>query len=182
MNPLIQLKAIPAILVALACFAVSPGSKAVNPLPDGGYPGNNTAEGTRALFNLTTGTNNTASGFEALFKNTTGFRNTAVSLSNVSPRFEIARVLVRFDHIARVIVNANCGIICTAAKLRIDGVCDSSHAHRENLSPRNRTHQPPPFVQTPAKAQLAGCVETQPSVYLTTLSPFRVLCIPIMAA
>jgi trimeric autotransporter adhesin len=77
MNPLIQLKATPAILVALACFAVSPGSRAVNPPPDGGYPGNNTAEGTRALFNLTTGTNNTASGFEALFKNTTGFRNTA---------------------------------------------------------------------------------------------------------
>jgi hypothetical protein len=24
-----------------------------------------------------------------------------------SPRFEIARVLVRFDHIARIIVNAN---------------------------------------------------------------------------
>jgi trimeric autotransporter adhesin len=77
MNPLIQLKTTPAILVALACFAVSPGSRAVNPPPDGGYPGGNTAEGTRALFNLTTGTSNTATGFEALFKNTTGSRNTA---------------------------------------------------------------------------------------------------------
>jgi len=31
-------------------------AKAVNPLPDGGYPGNNAAEGDSALFNLTTGT------------------------------------------------------------------------------------------------------------------------------
>jgi len=30
-----------------------------------------------------------------------------VSLSNLSPRFEIARVLVRFDHVASIIVNAN---------------------------------------------------------------------------
>jgi hypothetical protein len=80
MNPLIQLKkTIPVFLVALACFGLSPMAQALlpPPPPDGGYPGNNTAEGTRALFNLTTGTNNTASGLEALFKNTTGSRNTA---------------------------------------------------------------------------------------------------------
>jgi hypothetical protein len=64
-------------LLAFACFALAPTARAVNPPPDGGYPGGNTAEGTRALFNLTTGTNNTATGFEALFKNTTGSRNTA---------------------------------------------------------------------------------------------------------
>jgi len=78
MNPLIQLgKAIPLYLVALTYLALSPIAQAVNPPPDGGYPGNNTAEGTNALFNLTTGTNNTANGIVALASNTTGVENTA---------------------------------------------------------------------------------------------------------
>jgi hypothetical protein len=63
--------------VALACFALSPVAQAVNPPPDGGYPNNNTAEGTNALQNLTIGSNNTATGFQALFSNTGGFANTA---------------------------------------------------------------------------------------------------------
>jgi len=66
MNPLIQLKnAAPVFLVALvlACFALSPRVQAVNPAPDGGYAGNNTAEGDSALFSLTTGANNTAVGW-----------------------------------------------------------------------------------------------------------------------
>jgi hypothetical protein len=49
-----------------------------SPPPDGGYPGDNTAEGTNALFNLTTGTSNTAIGFNALTSNTTGGHNTAI--------------------------------------------------------------------------------------------------------
>jgi hypothetical protein len=52
----------------------------------------------------------------------------------------------------------------------------------KDLPTLNRTHQPLPFAQTPAKAQLAGCVETQPSVYLATLSAFCVLGVPIMTA
>src|SRR5437899_3816823 len=36
----------------LACFALSPTAQAVDPPPDGGYPGQNTAEGTDALFSL----------------------------------------------------------------------------------------------------------------------------------
>src|SRR4029077_16118165 len=64
-------------LVALACFALSPGAQAVNPAPGGGYPGENTAEGDYALFSLTTGTYNTAIGFGALYHNTTGIFNTA---------------------------------------------------------------------------------------------------------
>ncbi len=79
MNPLIRLKkAIALFLVALACFAVSPVSRAVSPPPDGGYPGANTAEGDDALLNLTSGSDNTALGFETLFKNTSGLDNTAV--------------------------------------------------------------------------------------------------------
>jgi len=52
--------------------------QAVTPAPDGGYPGNNTAEGQDALFSLTTGVDNTAIGSNALFSNTTGFFNTAI--------------------------------------------------------------------------------------------------------
>jgi hypothetical protein len=53
--------------LALGLFALSPIALAVNPPPDGGYPNNNTAEGTNALFMLTTGSNNTAVGYNALF-------------------------------------------------------------------------------------------------------------------
>ena len=67
------------ITLVLVCFALAPRPKAfaVSPAPDGGYPGNNTAEGTSALFSLTSGISNTALGFEALYKNTTGSYNTA---------------------------------------------------------------------------------------------------------
>ncbi len=74
------LRAFLLIPFVLACFALSPQAQAVVPAPDGGYPGNNTAEGDNALFNLDTslGTDNTAIGFEALFSNTTGIQNTAI--------------------------------------------------------------------------------------------------------
>jgi Chaperone of endosialidase len=66
------------ILLVLAAFALSPMAQAqLSPPPDGGYAGNNTAEGTDALFSLTTGTENTALGFNALYSNTTGGFNTA---------------------------------------------------------------------------------------------------------
>jgi hypothetical protein len=66
------------LVIALTCFALSlaPKAFAVNPPPDGGYPNNNTAEGTGALSSLTTGTDNTALGFNALFSNTDGSFNT----------------------------------------------------------------------------------------------------------
>jgi uncharacterized coiled-coil protein SlyX len=68
------------IPLALACFAFSPAARAAlpPPTPDGGYPNENTAEGTAALFHLTTGNHNTAIGFEALINNTTGSANTAI--------------------------------------------------------------------------------------------------------
>src|SRR6476620_5263537 len=65
------------IAFMLGCFGLSAKILAVFPAPDGGYPGNNTAEGTNALFRLTSGIDNTALGFEALFRNTTGDFNTA---------------------------------------------------------------------------------------------------------
>jgi uncharacterized coiled-coil protein SlyX len=71
------------IPLALAWFALSPTAQAQlpAPTPDGGYPNGNTAEGTNALFSLTTGTNNTAIGFSALNNNTTGNFNTANGFS-----------------------------------------------------------------------------------------------------
>jgi hypothetical protein len=66
--------------VSLGLLAVSPASRAAlpPPPPDGGYPGQNTAEGEFALFNLTTGLENTAVGFDSLDNNTSGSRNTAI--------------------------------------------------------------------------------------------------------
>ena len=71
----------PALLIILllpACFALSYTAHAVMPVPDGGYAGANTAEGTQALLGLTTGTDNTAIGFQALARNTTGIQNTGI--------------------------------------------------------------------------------------------------------
>jgi len=66
------------IPLLLAAFTLSPTAQAqLSPPPDGGYAGDNTAEGTDALFSLTTGTENTAVGFDALTSNTTGDSNTA---------------------------------------------------------------------------------------------------------
>jgi uncharacterized coiled-coil protein SlyX len=65
------------IPVALACFALLPTARAVDPPPDGGYLNQNTAEGEDALFSLTTGFANTAIGLSALYSNTTGSYNTA---------------------------------------------------------------------------------------------------------
>ena len=65
--------------ILLAWFALSP-AQAVTPAPDGAYPGANTAEGTDALFSLTTGHANTAIGFDALFRNATGNNNTATGV------------------------------------------------------------------------------------------------------
>jgi hypothetical protein len=72
-----DLRAAAVIAVVSALLACLPTLHAVTPAPDGGYPGNNTAEGENALFDLTTGTNNTAVGFIALFNDTTGGWNTA---------------------------------------------------------------------------------------------------------
>jgi len=66
---------IPLVLAAFALLSTAQAQ--LSPPPDGGYAGDNTAEGTDALFSLTTGTENTAVGFDALTSNTTGDSNTA---------------------------------------------------------------------------------------------------------
>ena len=78
MNPSIKRKLILSIVIAFAGIysALMPMVQAIVPPPDGGYPGNNTAEGQNALFSLTTGRFNTAVGSLALEANNQ-FENTA---------------------------------------------------------------------------------------------------------
>jgi hypothetical protein len=85
MNSLIQLKTTPPLLIALALFgfALLPGAQAVVPPPDGGYPNFTTAEGTKALQSLTTGSANTAVGWFSLFSNTEGSFNTATGAGSL---------------------------------------------------------------------------------------------------
>ena len=58
--PLCRARLIIKIAIVVACCGLCSSIPAVSPAPDGGYPNNNTAEGTDALFNLTTGVGNTA--------------------------------------------------------------------------------------------------------------------------
>jgi len=66
---------LPIVIIALA---LSPQTQAISPAPDGGYPRGNTAEGQKALLNLTTGEYNTAVGFLSLGSDTSGQLNTAM--------------------------------------------------------------------------------------------------------
>ena len=72
------------ILFVSVCIGLSPAVRAVVPAPDGGYPGFNTAEGTNALFSLTSGVGNNAIGFQALLHNATGIHNAADGLAALS--------------------------------------------------------------------------------------------------
>ena len=82
------------ILIGIVCLTLSPRAQAVSPAPDGGYPGGNTAEGTNALFSLTSGVWNTALGYQSLYHVTTGTQNTATGyqtlFSNTTGRLSTA--------------------------------------------------------------------------------------------
>jgi hypothetical protein len=53
-------------------------AEALTPPPDGSYPGGNTAEGTNALLNLTSGMYNSAVGFLSLTSTASNNFNTAL--------------------------------------------------------------------------------------------------------
>jgi hypothetical protein len=81
MNPLIRLTQQTSLFLiglGLLCNGLLPTAQAVEPPPQGGYPGFNTALGENALNSLTTGIRNTALGYRTLHDNTTGVSNTAV--------------------------------------------------------------------------------------------------------
>jgi Chaperone of endosialidase len=78
MNHMVNLKTLGLLALALVCFGLLPTTQAVNPPPDGGYPGQNTAEGQSAFLHLAGGTYNTALGWASLGFNVTGNFNTAV--------------------------------------------------------------------------------------------------------
>ena len=88
MNNALLLNKLIRLVTATGSLALAAAMLAVSPPPDGGYPGDNTAEGTDALFSLTGGTENTALGADALYYNAGGIGNTAVGhstlLSNTS--------------------------------------------------------------------------------------------------
>jgi len=65
-------------LFAIGFLALSQIARALTPAPDGGYPGNNTAEGSFALLSLTSGVYNTGIGSSALRNNAQGNLNTAI--------------------------------------------------------------------------------------------------------
>ena len=104
---------IPPVLItfALVCFALVQNALAVSPAPDGGYPGANTAEGTDALFSLTSGIANTAVGNNALRQNTTGSWNVALGsgtlASNTTGKFNMA---IGTDSLTKNTANFNLAI------------------------------------------------------------------------
>ena len=60
------------ILFTIGYLALCPITQAVNPPPDGGYAGGNTAEGQSALLSLSNGIYNTAIGIYSLLSVTGG--------------------------------------------------------------------------------------------------------------
>jgi len=81
--PLLATTTVMAVALVLACFAISPMAQAVVPAPDGGYPGQNTAEGESALLHLAGGTYNTALGWASLGFNVIGNYNTGVGAATL---------------------------------------------------------------------------------------------------
>jgi trimeric autotransporter adhesin len=71
------------VSILVICIGLLPDMKAVNPPPDGGYAGGNTAEGQNALLSLTDGTFNTAIGFFSLLSATDADFNTGVGVGTL---------------------------------------------------------------------------------------------------
>jgi hypothetical protein len=106
MNQLTQSKntTILSLLIALmlSCFGLSPAARSVLPAPDGGYPGQNTAEGDDPLFSL----NAPASGIIWSFTGSLNIR--------------------RYDHTATLLPN---GMVLVAGGVRSPGLLASAELY-----------------------------------------------------
>ena len=71
-------------LAFVSLAVIGPNAPAVVPPPDGGYPNFTTAEGTKALQSLTTGSGNTGIGWVSLFSATTADFNTGVGAGTLA--------------------------------------------------------------------------------------------------
>jgi Chaperone of endosialidase len=80
MNP----KSLNIIVIAVISIGLWSIAEAVSPPPDGGYPGGNTAEGTQALLNRSSGNYNSALGFISLKTLTTANFNTGVGAATLA--------------------------------------------------------------------------------------------------
>ena len=133
------------IALAFACFALTRQAHAVSPPPDGGYPGNNTAEGQNALFSLTTGTNNTATGKRALYSNTSGNDNTAVGtaalFNNIAPNNTAVGTFALLSNVGDPDPNNFSGVFnnavgANAMRFNVDGISNNAlgeSALRKNI-------------------------------------------------
>jgi len=119
---------IPPVLItfALVCIGLFPKVNAVVPPPDGGYPNFTTAEGSNALFSLTTGSANTAVGWFSLFSNTEGSFNTAAgagallfNTSDQNTAFGAAALLFNTIGFANTAVGVNALVNTGAAPIDI---------------------------------------------------------------
>ena len=90
-------------LLVLNCFGSLPTAQAVNPPPDGGYPGGNTAEGQNALLNLSSGSYNTAVGFFSLTRDSIGGFNTAIGAGTLLAN--TASNSVRYEQVNAMLLN-----------------------------------------------------------------------------
>src|SRR5436853_309629 len=135
----------------LTLFAVAKAS-AVNPPPDGGYPGENTAEGTNALFSLTSGIDNTAVGFDALFADTTGMENTAVGVaalsSNTSGNLNTA---VGYETLTRNLGNDNTAIGANALLSNTSGTIIPRMASMHPSRQHNRSRHYRAAIRSPER-------------------------------
>jgi Chaperone of endosialidase len=71
-------------LTSIFLAIIEPNAPAVVPPPDGGYPNLTTAEGTKALQSLTSGSGNTGIGWVSLFSATTASFNTGVGAGTLA--------------------------------------------------------------------------------------------------
>jgi len=98
------------VSLLIGWFAILPMAQAVTPAPDGGYSNGNTAEGTNALFSLTSGGTNTGIGVNTLFSLRTGSQNTAVGANALKSNTASGNTAVGFH----ALLNNTIGTLNTA--------------------------------------------------------------------